>query len=62
MHHGELDDAAVKRLVLLDRGEFVVKQEITYFKKGALLGELFDRITAIECFSLIKIDEGDLPS
>ena len=60
MHHGVLDDAVVKRRVLLGRREFAVEQEITCFKKGAVLGELFDRITAIEYYSLVEVDERDL--
>ena len=51
MHHGVLDDAVVKRCVCLGCREFAVKQEITCFEKGAVLGELFDRVTAIEYYS-----------
>ena len=60
MHHGVLDDAVVKRCVLLGRREFAVEQEVTCFKKGAVLGELFDRITAIEYDPLVEVDERDL--
>ena len=60
MHHGVLDDAVVKRCVLLGRREFAVEQEITCFKKGAVLGELFDRVTAIPYYSLVEVDERDL--
>ena len=54
VHHSVLDDAVFKRLVLLGSRQLAVEKEITCFKKGALLSELFDRITAIECYPLSK--------
>src|SRR5262245_24921295 len=60
MHHGVLDDTSFKRLVLFGRRQLAVEQEVTCFKKGAVLSKLFDRITAIEYDPLIEVDEGDL--
>ncbi len=54
MHHTVLDDAVFKRLVLLGGRQLAVEQEVTRFKKGAVLSELFDRITAIEHYPLSK--------
>src|SRR5690242_18263171 len=48
MCHRVLHDAVFKRLVLLSNWQLAVEQEVTSFKKGAALSELFDRITAIE--------------
>ena len=49
-----------KRLVLLGSRQLAVEQEVTCFKKGAVLSELFDRITAIEYYPLVEVDERDL--
>ena len=60
VHHSVLDDAVFKRLVLLGSRQLAVEQEVTCFEKGAVLSELFDRITAIEYYPLVEVDERDL--
>ena len=51
MHHSVLDDEVFKCLVLLGSRQLAVKQEVTCFEKGAVLGELFDRIPSEGCLS-----------
>src|SRR4029078_10496135 len=45
IHHSVLDDAMFKRGVLLGSRQIAVEQQVTRFKKGTMLRELFDRIT-----------------
>ena len=60
VHHGVLDDAVVEREVLLAGRQFAVKQQIAGLDEAAVLGELIDRIAAIEQDALVAVDESDL--
>src|SRR5262249_42754414 len=51
----------IVKVVLLGGGrKFAIKQEGTGFEEIAVLGELLDRIAAIEQNALVAIDVGDL--
>jgi hypothetical protein len=60
MHHGVLNDAGFKGVILLCGWQLAVEQEVSSFKKGAVVGELCDRITAIKYDPLVEVDECDL--
>ena len=60
MHHGMLDDAGFKGLGLLASRQLAIEQKITSFQKGAVLGELLDRITAVKYDPFVEVDERDL--
>ena len=60
MHHRVARDAVVEIGSLRSGRQFAVEQEIAGFEKIALLGELFDRIAAIEQNALVAVDIGDL--
>ena len=48
MHHGVARDAFAELVVLLVVGNSTVEQEVARLHEGAVLGELVDRIAAIE--------------
>ncbi len=60
MHHRVFNDAAVERLVLLAGRKLTIQQEVAGLDETAVLGELVDRIAAIEENALVAVDEGDL--
>ena len=60
MHHRVLGDAVVEVRVLLRRRQLAVEQQIAGLDEIAVLGELIDRIAAIEQDALVAVDEGDL--
>ena len=60
MHHRVLGDAVLEVRKLSRRREFAVEQQVAGLKEGAVLGELVDRIAAIEQDALVAVDEGDL--
>jgi hypothetical protein len=60
VHHGVARDAAVE-IGLLGRGrQLAVEQQVAGLEEVAVLGELVDRIAAIEQHALVAVDEGDL--
>ena len=60
MHHGVARDAVVEVVVLLLRRQLAVEQQVAGLDEVAVLGELVDRIAAIEQDALVAVDEGDL--
>ena len=60
VHHGVARDAVVE-VGLLRRGrQFAVEQQVAGLEEVAVLGELLDRIAAIEQDALVAVDVGDL--
>ena len=60
MHHRMARDPVIE-VGLLGRGrQFAVEQEIAGLEEVAMLGELLDRVAAIEKDALIAVDIGDL--
>ena len=60
VHHRVARDAIVE-IGFLRRGrQFAVKQQIAGLEEVAVLGELVDRIAAIEQDAFVAVDEGDL--
>jgi hypothetical protein len=55
-------DATVEIFLLRLGRQFAIKQQIADLEEVAVLGELLDRITAMEQDALVTIDEGDLGS
>ncbi len=60
MHHGVHGDAMGEILVLRFRRQLAIEQQVAGLEEGAVLGELVDRIAAIEQDALVTVDEGDL--
>ena len=60
VHHGVARDAVVE-IGLLRRGrQLAVEQQVAGLEEVAVLGELLDRIAAIEQDALVAVDIGDL--
>ena len=60
VHHRVVGDAVVE-VGLLRRGrQLAVEQQIADLEEVAVLGELLDRIAAIEQHALVAVDIGDL--
>ena len=60
VHHGVARDAIVE-VVLLGLGrQFAVEQQVADFEEVAVLGQLVDRIAAMQQHALVAIDKGDL--
>ena len=60
MHHGVARDAVIE-IGLLGRGrQLAVEQQVARLEEIAVLGQLLDRIAAIEKDALVTIDVGDL--
>ena len=60
MHHGVARDAVVE-VGLLRRGrQFAVQQQVAGLQEVAVLGQLLDRVAAIEQDALVAVDVGDL--
>ncbi len=60
MHHRVLGDAVLEVRKLRRRRQLAVEQQVAGLEEGAVLGELVDRIAAIEQDALVAVDEGDL--
>ena len=60
VHHGVAGDAMVE-IVLLRRGrQFAVEQQVADLQEVAVLGQLVDRIAAVQQDALVAVDVGDL--
>ena len=60
VHHRVVRDAVVE-IVLLRRGrQLAVEQQVADLEEVAVLGQLLDRIAAIEQDALVAVDVGDL--
>ncbi|MNT67775.1 hypothetical protein D3C72_2059430 [compost metagenome] len=53
-------DAIVEVLLLGCGRQFAVEQQIADFEEVALLGQLFDRIAAVQQHAFVAVDIGDL--
>ncbi len=60
MHHGVARDAIVEIRLLRAGRQFAIEQKIAGLQKIAVLGELLNRIAAIEQNALVAVDKGDL--
>ena len=60
VHHGVARDAIVEIGLLRRRRQFAVEQQVAGLQEVAVLGQLFDRIAAIEQDALVAVDIGDL--
>ena len=60
VHHRVVGDAVVE-LGLLRRGrQLAVEQQVADLEEVAVLGQLLDRVAAIEQHALVAVDVGDL--
>jgi hypothetical protein len=57
--HGVLRDPALEVLDLRGRRQLAVEQQVADLEEVRLLGELLDRVAAIEQLALVAVDEGD---
>ncbi len=60
VHHGVARHAIVEIGLLARRRQLAVKQEMAGLEEVAMLGQLLDRVAAIEQHALVTIDIGDL--
>ena len=60
VHHGVARDAVVEVGLLRRRRQFAVEQQVAGLQEVAVLGQLLDRIAAIEQDALVAVDIGDL--
>ncbi len=60
VHHGVAGDAVVEVGLLRRRRQFAVEQQVAGLQEVAVLGQLLDRIAAIEQDALVAVDIGDL--
>ncbi len=60
VHHGVVRDAIIEIGLLRGGRQFAVEQQIAGLQEVAVLGELLDRIAAIEQDALVAVDIGDL--
>jgi len=59
MHHGVARDRVPERLELFVARQLPVQQQIAGREEVRVLGELVDRVAAIEQLPLLAVDEGD---
>ena len=60
VNHGVMDHAVDEIGLLRGGRQLAVEQEIAGFEEVAVLGEIGDRITAVEQHAGVAVDEGDL--
>ena len=60
VHHGVVGDGVVELRHLLWRRQLAVEQQIADLQEARMLGQLVDRIAAIEQNALVAVDEGDV--
>jgi hypothetical protein len=58
MHHRVMRDLVLERRKLRLAGQFAVDEQVSDFEEARILGELVDRIAAIEQHALVAVDEG----
>jgi hypothetical protein len=59
VHHGVMRDDVDEFVLLLAVGQLAVLQQVANFEEVAMLGELLDRIAAVEQDALVAVDIGD---
>ncbi len=60
VHHGVAGDAVVEILLLRLGRQVAVEQQIAGLQEVAVLGELLDRVAAMQQDAFLAVDEGDL--
>ena len=60
VHHGVARDAVVEIFLLRLGRQFAVEQQVADFQEVAMLGQLLDRIAAMQQDAFVAVDEGDL--
>ena len=60
VHHGVARDAVIEIGFLRGRRQLAVQQQVAGLQEIAVLGQLLDRIAAIEQHALVAVDVGDL--
>ena len=60
VHHRVAGDAIVEIVLLRLGRQFAVEQQIADLEEVAVLGELVDRIAAVQQDAFVAVDEGDL--
>ena len=60
VHHRVVGHAIVEVGLLRGRRQFAIEQEIASLEKVAVLGQLLDRIAAIEQDAFVAVDKSDL--
>lgn len=60
VHHGVVRDAVIEILLLHGGRQFAVKQQVADLEEVAMLGELLDRIAAMQQDTFVAVDVGDL--
>ena len=58
--HGVARDAIVEIVLLRLRRQLAIEQQVADFEEIAVLGELVDRIAAVQKNAFVAVDEGDL--
>jgi hypothetical protein len=59
MHHRVMGDFVVERGEFGLRGQFAVHQQVGHLEEAGLLGQLLDRVAAIQQHAGLAIDVGD---
>ena len=62
VQHGVVGDAVVEIVLLRLGRQFAVEQQVADLEEVAVLGQLLDRIAAIEQHAFVAVDVGDLDS
>ena len=60
VHHGVARDAVVEIGLLGGGRQLAVEQQVAGLEEVAVLGELLDRVAAVEQHALVAVDIGDL--
>ena len=60
MHHGVIGDGALELLILAFGRQFAFQQQVAGLDEVALLGQLVDRVAAVQQHAGLAVDEGDL--
>src|SRR5262245_18702361 len=60
MHHRVIGDGVIELRHLLWRRQFAVKQQVTDLEKVGVLGQLIDRIPAVQKDPLVAVDIGEI--
>ena len=59
VQHRVAADRVAERVEIFLRRQFAVEEQIAYFHETRMLGELADRVTAVEQHALVTVNIGD---
>jgi len=59
VHHRVMRDLVLEGRVLVLLRQLAVEQQVGHFQEGRLLGQLLDRVAAVEQHALVTVDVGD---